>query len=274
MKNHYLLWMLAVYVGLGIVIGLCFSTVLSQFIVIPKELVTLFLFASIIAGLLLGVVNHLVFYLFTKKFTHHFSSVLQSVRNGDLSARSTLNVGGVVGELNTNINKTVAALEETQNCILHDDLTDLPNRQALQQFFLDKQNQGKDYALLFLDVNEFKQINDTYGHVIGDEVLRFIALVLTKSVGLEDKVYRLSGDEFVIVHSTEQYKTEKLCSLIHQQFRDSFLIEGHTIKITVSIGICEFCFGEKDFVAILDQADQAMYKVKRAGGHDIRQRTL
>ncbi|QAS54478.1 GGDEF domain-containing protein [Halobacillus litoralis] len=276
MKNDYLLTMFFVYTGLGVLIGLGFSFILPQVIPIPDHLFTLFLIASVAAGIMLGIINHLVFYYFVRRFTHYFNGVLKSVRNGDLRARSGLKTKGILGELNTNINKTIADLEKSQNAIHHDDLTGLPNRQALQQFFLNQDNDDKDYALLFLDVDRFKQINDTYGHVIGDEVLRYISFLLHDLAEGKGKVFRLSGDEFIIVH--ELYAGNRtaweLCQDIHQHFREPFFCAKHCIPISISIGVYEFCFGSEDFITILDQADQEMYKVKKriTDGFDVRKR--
>lgn len=262
MRTNYLQWMLAIYVGLGVVIGFCFSAVLNLFIPIPQDLFSLFMIASVAAGILLGIINYFVFYFFTKRFTHHFNGVLRSVRNGDLSARSTFNTRGIIGELNTNINKTIANLERIQILTLHDDLTGLSNRQALERFFFEKEQEAD--ALLFIDVNGFKQINDTFGHVTGDEVLRYIAFVLNDAILKRGRVYRLSGDEFVIIRTGRgDVSCQSLCEDIHQAFREPFHTGNEEIQISLSIGVSSFVFGQKDLMTILDEADQEMYKMKK-----------
>ncbi|MBX0356089.1 GGDEF domain-containing protein [Halobacillus sp. Nhm2S1] len=264
MKSYYLQWMLFIYIAVGVVLGTGFSLTLDQFIPIPGEQFVFFMIASAFAGALLGTVNYLIYYFFTKMFIRHFNRVLNSVKNGDLSARTQFHTGGIVGELNTNINKTLANLERSHNTILHDDLTRIPNRHALQQFFMSEEESG-EFAMLFIDVDDFKTINDTYGHVTGDEVLRYIAFVLHESVKGTGQVYRLSGDEFVILQKVEHSEsTDELCGRIYHAFEEPFHIEVHTISIRISIGLCQFEFGASDFATILDEADQEMYKVKNS----------
>ncbi|WP_394217521.1 diguanylate cyclase domain-containing protein [Halobacillus trueperi] len=262
MKSNYLRWMLVIYIVLGVLMGIGFSLVLDQFIPIPAHLFSFFMIASVFAGSLLGLINYLVYFHFTKVFILHVNQVLNSVRNGDLSARTQFRSGGIIGELNRNINKTLVNLERSQNTILHDDLTRIPNRQALQQRFLNGEESGP-CALLFIDVNEFKKINDTYGHVLGDEMLISIAAVLQEAVKGSAEVYRLSGDEFVILQKMQGWgRANELCACIHHAFQEPFHLDGHHIPVSISIGVCEFEFGHKDFVSILDQADQEMYKAK------------
>ncbi|REJ09059.1 GGDEF domain-containing protein [Halobacillus trueperi] len=262
MITNDLRWMLVIYIALGVLMGISFSLVLNQFIPIPGQLFLFFMIASVFAGSLLGMVNYLVYFYFTKIFIRHVNQVLNSVRNGDLSARTQFRSGGIIGELNRNINKTLVNLEHSQNTILHDDLTRIPNRQALQQRFLNGDESGA-CALLFIDVNEFKKINDTYGHMTGDEMLKSIAAVLQKIVKKTAQVYRLSGDEFVILQKIQDGESaEELGSRIHHAFESPFCQDGHHIRVSVSIGVCEFEFGHRDFVSILDEADQEMYKAK------------
>ncbi|MGR9049768.1 diguanylate cyclase domain-containing protein [Halobacillus faecis] len=262
MKLNYLRWMLVIYIALGTLMGISFSLVLDQFIPIPEQRFFFFMIASVFAGALLGMINYLVYFYFTKVFIRHVNEVLDSVRNGDLSARTKFRSGGIIGELNRNINKTLINLERSQNSILHDDLTGIPNSKALQQRFLNDEESGAG-ALLFIDVDEFKRINDTYGHVIGDEMLKSIAAVLQEAVKGDGQVYRLSGDEFVILqkmHSGES--SNELSARIHFAFHEPFQQNGHQIPVSISIGVGEFEFGQKDFISILDEADQEMYKAK------------
>ncbi|MYL71774.1 diguanylate cyclase [Halobacillus litoralis] len=264
MKMNYLRWMLIIYIVLGTVMGISFSLVLDQFIPIPDQLFLFFMIASVFAGALLGSVNYLIYYYFTKRFIRHVNLVLNAVRNGDLSARTTFRSGGMIGELNKNINKTLVNLERSQKNILHDDLTGIPNRQALQQRFLEGEESGV-HVLLFIDVNEFKRINDTYGHVMGDEMLQSIAALLHEAVKGSGHVYRLSGDEFVILQKIQDGESaDELCARIHHAFLEPFHQGGHRIPVSISIGVCEFVFGQKDFVSILDEADQEMYQAKNS----------
>ncbi|MBA2173778.1 diguanylate cyclase [Halobacillus locisalis] len=266
MKLNYLFVMMAFYIGLGIIIGMLFSLVLPLWITVPEQAMPWFSFGFVLAGIVLGLGNYLIFSMFVKRFIKHFQCVLRSVRNGDLSARSRLKSSGVLAELKQSVNMTLEDLEKTQQTMQRDELTKLPNRLSLQQFFHNRERIiGTSYAFYFLDMNDFKSINDTYGHLMGDNVLRHVADSIRKAIGKENHLYRLSGDEFVILHQTSTYLDDDIrmmCQKITEPFNKSITIEDIPLNINLSIGVYHFKYGHEDLETIMDKADQAMYEAK------------
>jgi diguanylate cyclase (GGDEF)-like protein len=124
-------------------------------------------------------------------------------------------------------------------------------------------------ALLFLDVDHFKSINDTLGHAAGDAVLREFAARLRRSVRITDTVARLAGDEFVIALEGLHNDTESqaVARGILLQVRRPFEIEGRALAVTASIGIAYYdpADGDIEVAALLARSDEALYVAKRAG---------
>ena len=164
----------------------------------------------------------------------------------------------------------------------HDSLTKLPNRALLLDRINTCLKADKRYqdvsALLFLDLDRFKNLNDALGHRIGDELLIQIAERLKRELRDEDTISRLGGDEFVVlIASVGSY--EKQASINHavtiaekvqMVFMQPFLLEGHEYHCTVSTGIVLFSDNESNAEDILKQADTAMYRAKAEGGNAIR----
>ena len=153
----------------------------------------------------------------------------------------------------------------------HDFLTGLPNRLLLtdrltQAIALSRRHENK-VALLFLDLDHFKLVNDSLGHAIGDKLLQSVARRLTDSVRTSDTVCRLGGDEFVILLSEIKHVdaatrfAEKLLTTVALPH----LIDGHEVHITSSIGISVSPDDGRDGEAMLRNADTAMYHAKRMG---------
>ncbi|MCA0970249.1 diguanylate cyclase [Halobacillus litoralis] len=265
MKMNYLHIVLAVYIGLGVLIGVFFSLTLPVWMPLPDDMRPLFTIVCVITGVVLGLGHYLIFSIFIKKFIQHFQNVLKAVRRGDLSARSDMKSTGLLGDLRNNVNGTIEALQKTQRSMQRDDLTRLPNRLALQQFFHHTESKiGRSYALYFLDLNRFKKVNDTYGHLMGDLVLKFMARTISKEAGKGTRLYRLAGDEFILVHPVIDPENEVpfKCRQIRKPFEDFITIEGISLKVDLSIGVYVFQFGHEELDSILDKADQAMYDAK------------
>jgi len=155
----------------------------------------------------------------------------------------------------------------------HDALTGLANRSLLTERLSHAinlaQRHGKRVALLFLDLDGFKKINDSLGHTIGDQVLRAIAGRLADGVRVSDTVCRLGGDEFVIVLAEiDQPRdasliAEKLLAALTAPLR----INGHTLQVSASVGISLHPDDSVDVQGMIDHADTAMYHAK-VGEHD------
>ncbi|AXA91120.1 diguanylate cyclase domain-containing protein [Massilia sp. YMA4] len=179
--------------------------------------------------------------------------------------------GVVLGAYVFSTDMTAAREHERQlHALAHTDhLTGLPNRRAHEQRLaqaIDRAHRnGSALALASLDVDHFKQINDTLGHGAGDAVLREFGQRLAASVRVTDAVARLAGDEFVIV--LEQVHTAAECATIGRKLLDairpSFFVEGRILPVTASIGIGWSARPERRTLA--EAADRALYRTKEAG---------
>lgn len=155
----------------------------------------------------------------------------------------------------------------------HDAVTGLPNRRLLMEALAHTLAQGARHGhvtgLLFLDLDRFKQVNDTLGHDVGDALLKEAADRLTQCVRAGDTVARLGGDEFVIVlpeidgARDATAAADKILALM----TGPMVILGHRIDITVSIGIVTAAGPDLEAEALVRRADEAMYAAKKAGGN-------
>lgn len=163
------------------------------------------------------------------------------------------------------------AEQQTRYLALNDALTGLPNRvlllERLQRAIGHVERHNKQLALLFIDLDRFKNINDSLGHFVGDKLLREVAKRFTACVRDTDTVSRQGGDEFVILLSEIDGATsaaevaEKLLAVVAQPY----IVDGYELSVTHSIGISVFPDDGDDIEAIMRKADTAMYKAKEAG---------
>ncbi len=164
------------------------------------------------------------------------------------------------------------ARERLVHSALHDPLTDLPNR----TLFLDRlemalrrsrRREGALFAILFIDIDRFKLINDSLGHVLGDELLRAIAARLRQGLRPTDTVARLGGDEFALLLEDleEEAQAARIALRIHQDFELPFEIGGQEVFSSASVGITLSSPGYSQPEELLRDADTAMYRAKVAG---------
>ncbi len=147
----------------------------------------------------------------------------------------------------------------------HDSLTDLPNRNALLRLMNERSNGDTQFALALLDLNRFKNINDTLGHFTGDELLRIIANRLESAVGEGDMVARLGGDEFAVVLSDiDGPSLQTRLDAVVVACREKASIAGAVVATGASIGVAVFPEHGNDPESLLRFADIAMYEAKRA----------
>lgn len=153
----------------------------------------------------------------------------------------------------------------------YDPVTDLPNRSLL----LDRMSQALAYghrhdspvAVMFLDLDRFKAINDTFGHAAGDQLLKVVAQRLTHYVRESDTVARLGGDEFVVVITEMGHLSDaiRIAQGILQVMADPVVIEGQELYISASIGIAVYPNDGNDIPTLLKKADAALYRAKELG---------
>lgn len=155
---------------------------------------------------------------------------------------------------------------------LHDALTGLPNRvlfvQRLDHAVLRARRSGALVALLFADLDRFKEINDVHGHLAGDELLRSVAKRLSGLLRPGDTLARLSGDEFVVLCEdlSDASQVEPLAARIDAALGEPFVVSGTELRMTASVGIAYSGHGEDIPERLLRDADVAMYQAKRRGG--------
>ncbi len=158
----------------------------------------------------------------------------------------------------------------------YDHLTGLPNRvlfsDRLQQASADARRHGHQVGLLFIDVDRFKTINDSLGHSFGDAILRVMASRLKTEARESDTVARLGGDEFVILMESinDVGDADRVAQRILSAMQAPFDILGHSIAVTVSIGIAIYPKDDTDISRLLAKADAAMYEAKASGRNDFR----
>jgi diguanylate cyclase (GGDEF)-like protein/PAS domain S-box-containing protein len=176
---------------------------------------------------------------------------------------------GITREINE-MRKTEVAL---QHLATHDTLTDLPNRflmiDRLGRLLARAERSGTAFAVLYLDIDHFKDVNDSHGHELGDLLLQAVAKRLTKSLRHGDTVARIGGDEFVIILETvrEIRAADAVGLKVQRALAKSFTLQRHRVKATVSIGISFYPENGGDVDTLLRAADYAMYLAKKEGGN-------
>jgi diguanylate cyclase (GGDEF)-like protein/PAS domain S-box-containing protein len=168
------------------------------------------------------------------------------------------------------------AQAQIQHLAYHDSLTNLPNRALLmdrlsQQIALLKRHDLRG-ALLFLDLDHFKHINDSLGHPVGDSVLKIVTARLEASVRLEDTVARLGGDEFVVLISGLEgslddvtHQVGSLADTLRELLAEPMFLDGHRLQVTPSIGVALIPDHGSTPADLLKRADIALYKAKDSG---------
>ncbi|MCX7691795.1 MAG: EAL domain-containing protein [Tepidimonas taiwanensis] len=168
-----------------------------------------------------------------------------------------------------------------QRLAFYDSLTGLFNRRAfvdrLQQAQAASARSGEWAALCFIDLDNFKDINDAYGHAAGDRLLQAVAQRLRDVVRIEDTIGRLGGDEFVVLledlHADEEqaaWRAQHVAEKVRAAVEAPFTVEGHEVQTTPSIGITLFRGHDEAVEDILRRADLAMYHSKSAGRNAVR----
>ncbi len=154
---------------------------------------------------------------------------------------------------------------------LHDALTGLPNRvllnDRLKQCILTSRREQNSTALLLMDLDHFKEINDTLGHQVGDDILVAIGKRLTDLLRISDTVARLGGDEFaIIIPSSDSTHAENVANKILSALSQPYNVGGHKLYIGASIGIAMYPLHGDTETELTQRADIAMYTAKREGG--------
>jgi diguanylate cyclase (GGDEF)-like protein/PAS domain S-box-containing protein len=173
--------------------------------------------------------------------------------------------------ISSDMTKRKAADERINFLAYYDALTELPNRVLLQdrlkQAVAEARRYGNELALMFLDLNRFKNVNDSLGHHAGDLLLQEVGRRLKKRLREMDTVARMGGDEFVVLlsHVKSSGGIESVAQKIHESISRPISIEGHCLSISPSIGISRFPADGQDIQTLMKNADAAMYRCKDRG---------
>lgn len=181
----------------------------------------------------------------------------------------------------TDITMRKAAEAEIQSLAFYDPLTGLPNRRLLldriNQALVTSARSGKDGAILFIDLDHFKTLNDSLGHAVGDQLLLQVATRLSDCVREGDTVARLGGDEFVVMledlseHTLEAAaQVESVGTKILSALNQTYTLLASTYQSTASVGIALFSDHNQTQDDLLKHADIAMYQAKKAGRNTLR----
>ncbi|MYM75169.1 EAL domain-containing protein [Duganella sp. FT134W] len=171
----------------------------------------------------------------------------------------------------SDITKAKESQEKLDHLAHHDPLTALPNRllfhDRLQHALLRAARDGEQLALLFIDLDRFKNVNDTLGHHIGDELLKQVAKALQDRLREGDTLARLGGDEFIVLleNIENQYGASQVAEKLVQMFEEPFMVAGHELFVTCSVGISLFPDDAADLNMLIRNADVAMYQAKARG---------
>jgi len=200
-------------------------------------------------------------------FTGFFASFLVS-----------LAVAFVLTELIKELNRSKAELmsrdSHIQRMAHYDHLTGLPNRELMRirfsQALASSRRHKLNLAVLFLDLDRFKHINDSLGHMVGDKLLCMVAERLTLSSREEDTIARLGGDEFLLVlPDTNTERAARYAEKILGRVSEPYYIEQHQLTVTPSIGIGIYPDDGEDMDTLIKKADSAMYHAKREGRNNF-----
>ncbi|WP_415885732.1 putative bifunctional diguanylate cyclase/phosphodiesterase [Neptuniibacter sp. QD37_6] len=174
-----------------------------------------------------------------------------------------------------NYREKLQAIETATYRANYDALTGLSNRyhfgQQLQAMIYDHQRHNHMFALFFIDLDYFKEVNDNWGHHTGDELLRLFAGRMRSIVRSDDLLARLAGDEFVIILRDIESATqaELLAEKLQMELGEPYLIDGQYLSVTHSLGIAMYPEDGHSMQQLLQNADRAMYAAKRAGKNRI-----
>lgn len=181
-------------------------------------------------------------------------------------------------QLNTAI-QTEMALREQQEHLkaiaTHDALTGVPNRallhQRLEHALAVSRRSGRLLALLFIDLDRFKDVNDSLGHAAGDEVLREVATRLSGCLREVDTIARHGGDEFVVLleEVERREEVEQVTARMQEVLAEPLVVEGQEVGVTISIGVALYPRDGEEVSTLIRRADLAMYRAKEVGRNTV-----
>ena len=210
--------------------------------------------------------------------------VINRRKNGDIYTQqltiSTVSDahGAVLQYVGTfsDITEQKAALQKIEFMAYHDALTGLPNRllgeQRAREAMVRAHRYGYQVAVLFMDLDHFKLVNDTYGHSVGDQLLQAVASRLRRQVRAEDTLCRISGDEFMLIleHLRDSTNVASTCDHVLAALAEPYQIDGRMVQTSLSVGVAVYPGDGESVADLLRKADTAMFEAKQAGRNTYR----
>ncbi|MGD8563632.1 MAG: GGDEF domain-containing protein [Desulfarculaceae bacterium] len=185
------------------------------------------------------------------------------------------NLGGALNQKTGHLEKVVASLDKMEAMVLTDELTQLANRRfwdnRLQLEFDRFSRYGNPCALIMLDLDDFKKLNDTHGHNVGDQALREVARILAAGLRNVDFAARFGGEEFTcLLPETSLENAVFVANRLRRALCDTnFTVRGERYLLTASFGVSSFTQADSNPEEALDRADQAMYLAKSQGKNQV-----
>jgi len=256
----------------------------------PFERISAAFFWLTAAGLAILVVGSLAIARGITRPVHRLADAARRVQQGDYTKHVDVENRDEIGELAVSFNHMLDGIVSREKEILHlayeDRLTGLPNRamfyEQVGQAVRIARRAGESLAILLLDMDRFKTINDTLGHTVGDQALREVGVRLRHALRDSDIVARLGGDEFGVLLATgdTEHAPRVVADKIRRALEKPLVVGGQTMDVMASIGIARFPEHGEDADALLRAADVAMYEAKRTkspyavynSSHDERRR--
>jgi diguanylate cyclase (GGDEF)-like protein len=229
------------------------------------------LLSVIVSRAMIGPLNMMV--RAAKRFSTDRAIAELPVRRNDELGLLARSFKDMQTQINAHLSELYDSQRDVDHLARHDPLTGLANRlmlyDRLEHAISASQRTGRNIALIYLDLDRFKEINDTRGHAIGDKVLKAVSNRLKKMVREVDTVARLGGDEFVILFDSieDPRQVVAIAGKIIDAFRLPLEIDGEEYRIGVSLGISVYPQDADNATRLIEQADTAMYRAKKAGGN-------
>jgi len=174
-------------------------------------------------------------------------------------------------QLMISLKKEAELVKQLEKLSLTDTLTNIPNRRYIMSLITKQFDRARleevMFSILILDLDRFKHLNDVYGHLVGDELLKHTAKVIKKYLRPQDHVGRFGGEEFIVLLPETATETALLLGerLRNNIAVNSLLLGTHSLKVTVSIGVASFRSEDTTINKILSRADQGLYQAKQQG---------
>ncbi|RLG27643.1 hypothetical protein DRO03_11675 [Methanosarcinales archaeon] len=215
-----------------------------------------------------------------RSITKPIERLAHHIKLNELENIPLLDSGDEIGDFSRTINDLALTLKEREAELEYkayfDALTKLPNRSLFMEQFnqiIDiSHRESKDLVLLFIDLNDFKFINDTYGHDIGDSLLVEFTQRIKKSVRKSDIFARISGDEFnLVLYNFGGYESiSQYCKSLFDLLKEPFQILDKSIYVSMSIGVANYPTDGDSAEVLINKADRAMYHAKEIGGNQYK----